>query len=148
MWFSIDFWLDFKRCFGWFGEPFWRDVALVLDLFAIWWKLEKSHGVWARAPKLRICGIENAVNFNKKRIVNMPKNCNEKWSQNWTNLDAKWNQTWTTKASKKRCVCNGFPESLEWAARVTLSPADPPGRRHIIKEYCTKTSKNSIAWRI
>ena len=34
------------------------------------------------------------------------------------------------------------------AASVTLSPADPPGRRHIIKEYYTKTSKDSIAWRI
>ena len=28
------------------------------------------------------------------------------------------------------------------AAAVTLSPADPPGRRHIIKEYCTIISKD------
>ena len=34
------------------------------------------------------------------------------------------------------------------AASVTLSPADPPGRRHIIKEYCIKTSKDSIAYKI
>ena len=31
------------------------------------------------------------------------------------------------------------------AASVTLSPADPPGRRHIIKEYCTITNKDGIA---
>ena len=28
------------------------------------------------------------------------------------------------------------------AASVTLSPADPPGRRHIIKDYCTIISKD------
>ena len=28
------------------------------------------------------------------------------------------------------------------AAAVTLSPADPPGRRHIIKDYCTTISKD------
>ena len=39
-------------------------------------------------------------------------------------------------------------ESATVAASVTLSPADPPGRRHIIKEYYTKTSKDSIACRI
>ena len=35
--------------------------------------------------------------------------------------------------------------SLECAARVTLSAADPQGRRHIIKEYRTKTNKDGIA---
>ena len=35
--------------------------------------------------------------------------------------------------------------SVGGASTVTLSPADPPGRRHLIKEYCIKTSKNCIA---
>ena len=30
------------------------------------------------------------------------------------------------------------------AASVTLSPADPPGRRHIIKDYCTIISKEGL----
>ena len=32
--------------------------------------------------------------------------------------------------------------SVGGASRVTLSPADPPGRRHIIKEYCRIISKD------
>ena len=32
--------------------------------------------------------------------------------------------------------------SVETAAGVTLSPADPPGRRHIIKEYCRRINKD------
>ena len=32
--------------------------------------------------------------------------------------------------------------NFEEAAGVTLSPADPPGRRHIIKDYCTIISKD------
>ena len=35
-------------------------------------------------------------------------------------------------------------------AGITVSPADPPGRRHIIKEYCTITNKDGTAcgiWR-
>ena len=44
-------------------------------------------------------------------------------------------------ASEPRVSCGG-------SAGVTLSPAEPPGRRHIIKEYCTKTRKDRIAWRI
>ena len=39
----------------------------------------------------------------------------------------------------------GGEEAAGVAATVTLSPADPPGRRHIIKEYCTITSKDRIA---
>ena len=38
--------------------------------------------------------------------------------------------------------------SVEGAARVTLSPADPPGRRHIIKEYCRIISKDRNGRRI
>ena len=38
--------------------------------------------------------------------------------------------------------------SVGGAARVTLSPADPPGRRHIIKEYFTITNKEGVAFRI
>ena len=38
-------------------------------------------------------------------------------------------------------IAAGLRGGCEGAASVTLSPADPPGRRHIIKEYCTKTSK-------
>ena len=30
----------------------------------------------------------------------------------------------------------------EGTSGVTLSPADPPGRRHIIKDYCTIISKD------
>ena len=50
---------------------------------------------------------------------------------------------------------DGFPDSsgniggtASVAASVTLSRADPLGRRHIIKEYCTTTSKDRIACRI
>ena len=32
--------------------------------------------------------------------------------------------------------------SVEGASGVTLSPADPPGRRHIIKEYCRIINKD------
>ena len=39
----------------------------------------------------------------------------------------------------------GPRRSREEAASGTLSPADPPGRRHIIKEYCTITSKDGVA---
>ena len=32
--------------------------------------------------------------------------------------------------------------NFEGTSGVTLSPADPPGRRHIIKDYCTIISKD------
>ena len=35
-----------------------------------------------------------------------------------------------------------FEGTASVAAAVTLSPADPPGRRHIIKDYCTIISKD------
>ena len=38
-------------------------------------------------------------------------------------------------------IAAGLRRGCDGAAGVTLSPADPPGRRHIIKDYCTKTSK-------
>ena len=38
--------------------------------------------------------------------------------------------------------------SVETAARVTLSPADPPGRRLIIKEYCRIINKDRDGFRI
>ena len=38
-------------------------------------------------------------------------------------------------------IARGLRRGCGGAASVTLSPADPPGRRHIIKDYCTKTSK-------
>ena len=45
-------------------------------------------------------------------------------------------------ASRERRRCVGG------AARVTLSPADPPGRRHIIKEYCRIINKDGAGCRI
>ena len=38
--------------------------------------------------------------------------------------------------------------SVGGSARVTLSPADPPGRRHIIKEYCRIINKDRKGCRI
>ena len=38
--------------------------------------------------------------------------------------------------------------SVDGSARVTLSPADPPGRRHIIKEYCRIINKDRHGFRI
>ena len=32
--------------------------------------------------------------------------------------------------------------SFDGTSAVTLAPADPPGRRHIIKDYCTIISKD------
>ena len=36
--------------------------------------------------------------------------------------------------------------SVGGASGVTLSPADPPGRRHIIKEYCRIINKDGAGW--
>ena len=77
------------------------------------------------------------------------------WMPNGAKMEAKWHP-------KSDVFCDGFPDafgniggasteprrSRDGCAGVTLSPADPPGRRHIIKEYYTKTSKDSIACRI
>ena len=60
---------------------------------------------------------------------------------------------WSQKGIKKSMIFwLGFRTPLETsaelrrnfeeAAAVTLSPADPPGRRHIIKDYCTIISKD------
>ena len=38
--------------------------------------------------------------------------------------------------------------SVEGASTVTLSAADPPGRRHIIKEYCRIINKDRKGLRI
>ena len=68
-------------------------------------------------------------------------------------MEAKWSQNGAKKAStnqwffgsvfgplwKHRRDCDG---AAGVAATVTLSPADPPGRRHIIKDYCTIISKD------
>ena len=63
---------------------------------------------------------------------------------------------WSQKGIQKSMIFwRGFPTPLETstelrrnfgeAASVTLSPADAPGRRHTIKEYCTITNRALIA---
>ena len=64
-------------------------------------------------------------------------------------MEPKWSQKGIQKAM---IFWRGFRTPLETstelrrnfegAAGVTLSPADPPGRRHIIKDYCTIISKD------
>ena len=66
------------------------------------------------------------------------------WMPNGAKMEAKGHP-------KINVFFDGFPKAsgnIDVFASVTLSPADPPGRRHIIKEYYTKTSKDSIACRI
>ena len=45
-------------------------------------------------------------------------------------------------------AAGGLRGNVGGTATITLSAADPRVRHHIIKEYCTITSKNSIARRI
>ena len=43
-------------------------------VFATWQKLEKSHGVWVRAPKWKVGVIRNGAKIKKKRIENRLNN--------------------------------------------------------------------------
>ena len=64
-------------------------------------------------------------------------------------MEAKWNQKGINKSMffwlgfRTPLETSIFPrKGVGGAPGVTLSPADPPGRRHIIKDYCTKISKD------
>ena len=68
-------------------------------------------------------------------------------------MEAKSIQNGAKKASTNQCFLARFSHPSGniggtagglrgVAAAVTLSPADPPGPRHIIKDYCTIISKD------
>jgi len=74
-----------------------------------------------------------------------------KWSQNGIRKSMFFGSFFGSLWKHRRSVGGASAErrrSVGGAARVTLSPADPPGRRHIIKEYCRIISKDREDWRI
>ena len=93
-------------------------MGYVLIIFATLRKLEKHHGVWARASKCKVQGVRNGIKIKKKRI----ENCFKKWSgnssQNGAKIKAKLRQNEDKNASKIRLdFCQDF-ERL-WRPEIT-----------------------------
>ena len=85
---------------------------------------------------------------SKTEAGNHPK-MDQKWRPNGTQMEPKRHpkiNDFLARFSDPSGNIGGTSTELrgnfEGTARVTLSPADPPGRRHIIKDYCTIISKD------
>ena len=90
----------------------------------------------------------------RKRDEKMYRKTIAKWSQNGAQMEPKWSQNGIQKSMFFGVVFWVLPETsmglrvgLGGAATGTLSPADPPGRRHFIKEYCTIIYKQGCSTR-
>ncbi len=95
----------------------------------------------------------NQKKSHRKQIPKLKREIIPKLTKNGGQMEPKWSQK---GIQKSMIFWLGFRTPLETsaglrgdcegtagvAASVTLSPADPPGRRHIIKDYCTIISKD------
>ena len=74
-----------------------------------------------------------------------------KWSQKGIRKSMFFGSVFESLWKHRRSVEGASAErrrSVDGASRVTFSPADPPGRRHIIKECCKIITQNRDGFRI
>ena len=113
-------------------------------------------GKIARRPgesiKMQGPGSQEWHQNQKKTHRNLLPNLKRKIIQTWSQNGGKMELTWSQKGIQKSMFfVDGLPDAsgdIGGTVGVTLSPTAPPGRRHIIKEYCTITSKDRIAYKI
>ena len=84
----------------------------------------------------------------KTEVGNHPK-IHQKWKPNGVQIEPKRHpkiNDFLARFSDPSGNIDGTSTELrrnfDGTSRGTLSPADPPGRRHIIKDYCTIISKD------
>ena len=141
---------------GWILGPVLRIFWSFLGTFCDMAKTRKIARRVGESAKIEGWGDHkwrpNQKKSHRKQIPKLKREIIPKWTKNGSQMESKWSQ----KSIKKSMIFwLGFRTPLETsaelrgnfdeAAGVTLSPADPPGRRHIIKEYCRKTNKDGIA---
>ena len=140
-------------------ERFYVHVGFVCDLM----KTRKIARRLGESTKIEDLRERKCCNFPKKThrkyAQKLKRQMIPKWSQVGCQMEPKWRQ-------KGHPIINvffdGFPKASgnidlfatgprrirDCSRKCHTFSSRPPGRRHIIKEYYTKTSKDSIACRI
>jgi hypothetical protein len=113
--------------------------------------------------KIQCSGLSEMAPKSKKRLRKPVQKRMRKMMPKLTELGGQMEPKWSQKGIRKSmCFLARFLEasgnidgasgerrrSVDGASTVTLSPADPPGRRHIIKEYCKIIIQNRHGYRI